>query len=505
MRKKKVLINSLFSIALEAVTVLAGFVLPRLFIGRFGSAANGLISSVSSFIGYITLLQTGVGTAAKAAFYKPLAKKDHEGLCIITRTVDSFFRKIGNYTVIYVLLLSVLFPVLIAPDAGSFAYTASLVLILGVSTAAQYFFGITYQMLLEADQRSYIYSTIQIITVAVNTALSAILIKCGFSVQTVKLASAIIYVVRPVILRAYAVRKYKLDSSVPVDSSVIDQRWDAFTQGIAYFIHSKTDVFVLTVYARLSSTADLKLVSVYSVYAQITAGLTAVIKSVSMAVTSAFGNIIANDEKENLRRSFGSYNTLMHILCTAVFATAASTVFTFISVYIGDITDINYIQKEFGLIIISAEYLYCVRLPYANVIHAAGRFRETKRPALIEAVINIAVSVLLVGKLGLVGVAVGTLAAMTYRVAAYMLYLSRNILEFSVLSQLKKYLLSFCVYGLLIAAADRLPISPENYFEWFLYAGCAFAVSLIVTVSANFLFARKDTEELVKTLFKVGA
>ena len=496
------MINSLFAIVLEAVTVIAGFIVPRLFIGRFGSDTNGLASSISSFIGYISLLQTGAGTAAKAALYKPLAKNDHDRMEITVCTIDSFFRKIGVFSVVYILLLSILFPTVIAPDEGSFFYTASLVVIIGISTAAQYFFGITYQMLLEADQKSYINSAIQIMTVIMNTLISSVLIKCGFSVQTVKLGSALIYVLRPVILRAYAIRKYKLKHNVPIDNSFFSQRWDAFTQGLAYFIHSKTDVFVLTLYARLNSAVGLRIVSVYSIYALVTTGLTALVQSVSKAVTAAFGNIIANDEEENLRRSFITYNTLMHILCTAVFATASITVFNFVGIYAGNVSDINYIQKGFGIVIIAAEYLYCVRLPYNNIINAAGKFKETRNPAIIEAVINIVVSVFLVGKFGLIGVAVGTLAAMIYRISSFILYLSKNVLGFSVLSQIKKYLISFSIYSTLVFMAELIPVSTNNYFQWMIYATCVFFVSLIFTLLINLLFERSDTLILIRSIMK---
>ena len=80
MRKKKALINSAFSILLEIITMISGLILPRLIIRIYGSEVNGLISSITSFIGYITLLQSGVGTVAKAALYKPLADKDHDKL-----------------------------------------------------------------------------------------------------------------------------------------------------------------------------------------------------------------------------------------------------------------------------------------------------------------------------------------------------------------------------------------------------------------------------------------
>ena len=76
MRKKKAIINIIFSLLLQLVTVISGFIVPRLFIGTFGSEVNGLVNSIASFVGYITLLQSGVGSVVKASLYKPLAHKD---------------------------------------------------------------------------------------------------------------------------------------------------------------------------------------------------------------------------------------------------------------------------------------------------------------------------------------------------------------------------------------------------------------------------------------------
>ena len=211
MRKKKAFINIFFSLLLEVVTVVSGFIVPRLFILYYGSEVNGLINSITSFVGYITLLQAGVGSVIKAALYKPLAKKNHDELCVIIKTAENFFRKIAIATVIYLAVLAVVFSVYITSEYG-WIYSASLVVIIGISTAAQYFFGISYQMLLEADQRSYVYSLIQIITVIVNTIAVVILTRLGLSVQLVKLASAIFFVLRPLVMGLYSKKYYKINT-----------------------------------------------------------------------------------------------------------------------------------------------------------------------------------------------------------------------------------------------------------------------------------------------------
>lgn len=470
---------------MEFVTILSGFIIPRMIIGTFGSDVNGLTGSITSFIGYITLLQSGVGSVAKAAMYKPLAENDGYKLNVIVNTVERFFRKIAYITVIYIGFLMVVFPVVISKQYD-FWYSASLVGILGVNIAAQYFFGITYQMLLEADQKSYVYSIIQIFTVIINTILTVLFIKAGFSIQIVKLGSAFIFVLRPLILSLYAKRKYKITNSRDYDDSLIKQRWDGFIQAIAYFIHSKTDVFVLTI---LSTFVN---VSIYSVYALVTTGLASIIKTIDKAVGAAIGNIIACNEKDNLMKTFTSYNMIVHIISTAIFSTASITIFKFVEIYIGSRSNDNYIQYAFGFIILAAEYLYCLRLPYNSVIYAAGKFKETRASAALEAAINIVISVILVHRFGLIGVAIGTLVAMIYRTISFVLYLRKEILNFSAILQVKRYAISLIAYSISIILLRHVDIVTSNYFSWSAYALLILISCSVITVVFNYLFLCSD-------------
>ncbi|MGX8698785.1 MAG: lipopolysaccharide biosynthesis protein, partial [bacterium] len=456
MRREKALKNIFFSLLLELVTIFSGFIVPRLIISRFGSETNGLLGSISSFVGYITLLQSGVGSVVKAALYKPLAEKDRESLSVITSTAEHFFQKIALLTMAYLCALAVLFPTAIAPGWEP-AYSASLVFIIGISTAAQYFLGITWQMLLEADQRSWVYSVVQIGSVLLNTVLTVLLVEAGCSIHIVKGASAAIYVLRPLALRAYARRHYRIEGHRPPNNALIRQRWDGFTQAIAYFIHSKTDVFVLTLFYNLSA------VSVYTVYAMVNAGLSSIISAVDKATRAAFGNIIALREEKTLGDTFRGYHTLIHLVSTVFFATAAVTVTSFLGIYVKGVTDAEYIQPLFGLLIFTAEYIYCLRTPYNSIVFAAGHFRETKGPAVLEAVINLTLSILLVRRLGLVGVAIGTLAGMTCRTIGFIRYLHRHILHLRYLDQLRRYAVSALAYGSSLLLLSRLRLAAENY------------------------------------------
>lgn len=152
--------------------------------------------------------------------------------------------------------------------------------------------------------------------------------------------------------------------------------------------------------------------------------------------------------------------------------------------------------------IIAAEYLYCLRTPYNSIIYAAGKFKETKFSAGAEAVINIVISIILVQKFELVGVAIGTLIAMAYRTIAFIIYLHKDVLHLSYMSEIKRYGISLLSYIISIIAFTRIAVSTENYFEWVIYAGIVFVLTASVSLGINMFFNYKETKCTIKRFLR---
>ena len=224
--------------------------------------------------------------------------------------------------------------------------------------------------------------------------------------------------------------------------------------------------------------------------------------AIDKAVRSAFGNIIACNERDNLINTFNAYNTLIHMLSTICFSTAAVSIFNFIAVYIRDVSDANYIQHIFGLLIITAEFVYCLRMPYNSIIYAAGKFKETKIPAGIEATLNIVISCCLVPVLGLSGVAIGTLVAMMYRCCSFALYLTKDVLCFNIISQIKRFMITFIAYIGIIVVLSSIQVKTHNYVEWVLYAGIIFFISSVITIVVNYVLDRNGTKGAIRMLVR---
>ena len=497
MRGKKLAINTFCSLAQEFVSVICGFILPRLILASYGSKYNGLIASITQFLSCVVLLRAGIGGVTRAALYKPLAQEDHDSFCAIVNATDQYMKRIGLILAMLILGFATIYPVLVKNDFG-WAFTFSLVLIIGASTFAESFFGITYLIVLQADQRLWVSSVMSIICTILNTVFASILILNHCSIHIVKIASAIVFVLYPIVLGSYVRKKYKIDKSVPPNYNTIAQRWDAFWQQIAIFVMYNTDIMLLTIFSNMLE------VSVYSVYNMVMHGLKRVIVSFSGSQEAAFGDMIARREDDTLRQSVSAVENMMFSLCTIVYACTSLLILDFVTLYTNEITDVNYIRPVFAVIVVLANFFNGVRLPYQAVVEAAGHFKQTKKGAIFEPVLNIGLSIIFVTRYGLVGVAIGTLAATLFRTLQYSIYMSKHIVKRSVLITLNRAAVSAVEWGLIAFISNFfLNMSSMSYLQWIIKALILVIISSVIVIGGNYLTFRKDTVLLLKKVRKL--
>ena len=498
MRGRYALRNSAFSLLLQAVSMICGVILPRLLIRSYGSSVNAVCGSIAQFLGYIVLFEAGVGGVVRAALYKPLAAGDTSAVSSILRATDDFFRRIAWLFVGFTAALACVYPFFVR-DNFDFLYTASLVLIMAASTFIQYYFGTSRQVLLQADQRRYITSVLQMVSIILNTLLAVLLIRCGCSIHAVKLGTAAAYAVRPILLRLYVRKAYKPDAHAVPDKTAIAQRWDGLGQHTAFFLHTNTDVVVLTLFSGFLRDLPFTDVSVYTVYYGIVSGIEKVVVAFSSGIEAAFGNMLANNESQSLQRNFRVFECFSFLLTTVLFTCTGLLIIPFVGVYMRGVTDADYHRPLFGVLLTLAEALYCLRLPYQHVAFAAGHYKQTRNAAFLEAGINIAGSLLLVVPLGLRGVALATLLAMTYRTVHFAVYLSRHILHTSVRRFIGRCAVFAGAAAISVGCVRCMPFRAiQTYWDWGLYGLLTFAVCGSVTLAAGLLFYRNDLRLLLE-------
>ena len=492
MRNKNAIKNIVSSVIVQALTIICGFIIPKLIISNFGSNVNGLITSITQFLTYITLLESGFGPIVKSILYKPIANKDKENIEKILKTSEKFFRKIAYFFIIYILVLCIIMPIVVSSEFDGI-FTLSLVIIIAISTFSEYYFGMTYKLYLQAKQKTYIISIIHIGTLILNTIIVIALIKVGASIQVVKLVSALIYFLRPILQNIYVKKKYNINLKNTDGNYPIKQKWDGLAQHIALVVHKNTDIVILTI---CGSLADI---SVYSLYLMVINTIKSIIRSFIGGVDATLGDMFAKEEHDKLNNGFKIYEGYYLTIATILFSCTMFLITPFIILYTKGITDANYVNPDFAIIMVLAEFVWAIRQPYHALINVAGHFKQTRIGAWVEAISNIVISFILVWHFGIIGVAIGTLFAMLIRTIEFMYHCSKYILNRSVFYTFKRLFVIAVEMTIITVIVNIIPsIQISNYTNWILQAGIVFGISGVVVLLINIIFYYDNFKNIIK-------
>lgn len=457
--------NAISSLALQLATIAQGLILPKLILGAFGSEVNGLVSSITQFLSFISLLEGGLGAVVLAELYGPIEKKDDEKIQGILGACQSFFSKLTLVFLVYTILVAFFYPRYIDTSLSKGAVSV-LVLILSMTTVAQYLFSITYRLLLQAEQKLYIVNYVSAATILINTISAAIIIFVFPSIHIVKLCSGIVYMIQPMVYRAFVEKKFlKRNIRKKKQHYTLKNRWSGFAQNLAHFVNMNTDVALITLFM------PLQYVSIYSVHLLVINALRGIVTSVGNSYQSALGKYIAMGDSAQLKQKFRKFEEGFWLTGMVLFFCCALLINPFIQIYTSGITDAEYYQPIFSFVIVLANMIYVIREPYRLLVLAGGKFKETNFGAFAEAIINLGMSLLLITKFGLVGVAVGTLVAIAFRLIYLVWYLHKDIVQLGYVS-LSPYIVTFIVaFAVNLFVYISWPLRLNGIVQFFV-AGC---------------------------------
>ena len=463
----------------QIITIVCGIFLPRILIGSFGSEAYGISVSIAQFLSYITLLEGGIGGVARAELYGPLAKKDADATGAVYYAIKRFFNHVAAIFVVYSLGLGLVYYSLAHVKIFTRTYVFMLVVVISLATLAKYVGGLTNLILIVASKKQYINNLIMAATTLINVIAVALLVYWGCDLIWVKLGSSLIFIVRPILYSIYVKKNYCLPAKVK-KRTILEQKWTGIGQHIAYFLHKNTDVVLLTL------LADLRLVAVYSVYNMIISNIRSLTESFSSGMEAVFGELLAKGEFAALQKAFQKYKVLLSAASLILFCCTGILIVPFVKLYTNGITDADYIQPVFAIVLLLAEAINCLALPCSCLTVAANHLKQSKWGAYCEAIINIVVSLLLIQWNPLIGVALGTLVATAFRGLYYMVYSSKHILCCPIFPQILTFLGNICLLCLAIVGGGKLIMSVQmsSFFQW-IKCGVAVFISVFIPVAGT--------------------
>jgi len=479
-----VLYNTIASAVLQIITIISILILPRLILVTYGSSINGLIASLTQFVGYLYIFETGLSTAVIYALYKPLAEKNYDVINGIISATKRAYKQVGLFFIGLLVVLTITYPLIINAEHIDLSTVVFLTLSIGATGIINYFLIGKYSVILTASQSVYILSIARIVYIVVNTSIMIIFIKLKFNIALVYFISLTANLLNAYIISTYSKKKFNyLNFNEAPITSALSKRYDVVFHQISGMIVTNVPVLFLTIFS------DLKTVSVYSIYSIIFLGISMILGIFGNSFTATFGELIAIKENGILKESYSQYEFIYYGMLAFTYSCVLILGISFIELYTKGITDASYIDYGTLLLFTLVGVLNNWKTPQNTIIIAAGHFKQTRHRAIIEALLTILVSIPLVIYFDLKGVLIGSSIGLIYR-SIDIIY-AQKITDFQF-----KYTFSRILRFLIIIFLTVIPcktifiFEPNNVLTWLLYAMTVAVWVGVVVILTNFIFER---------------
>lgn len=492
--------NTIISLLLEIVKVFSGLILPRFFTETYGSEINGLIASISQFVVYMGLVEAGVSSAGIAQLYKPLVEKNYSEINAIVSGARSFYLRSGLIFVILIPLLMIVYPMIVSSQVADDSFVVMMIAVLSVNGIVDYFYLGKYRMLLIADYKNYILVLCQILGTIVTFVVSIALISINASSIVVKSIAAIVHIVNSVVIVFYIRKQYSyLDLRVAPKKSAFSQKRSALLHQIVGMICNSTDVVVLTIMLRTNALVE---VSVYGVYNFVAAALVNILSIFSGGVRVAFGQLIAQNKMDILQKRYNVFEYYYFVILGIVYTCMGILLTGFIRLYSDAFSDAQLYNRTYLVVLFTLiGFIQNARIPGSTIHVAAGHFKETEKAAILEAVINIIVSLLFVQPFGIAGVLFGTLASYCYRTTYIIWYTDRKFFTHSAVRTVKRLIRVMWTGMVCIILFSYSDFEINGWLGWFVYA---IAVAVIVAIVQILVSATMESSVFKEMIHVIG-
>lgn len=490
-RVEKTLLNARVNLIFYFLTLVLSFFSRKIFLENLGADFVGLTGSLGSLLGFLNLVELGIGSVVGFSLYKPIFDQDRETIKEIVSVFGYLYRWVGLVILCCGLILSCFFP-LIFPDTGFdlkiiyFAFFSFL-----FSSVIGYF--VNYrQTLLAADQRSYVvtayFQSAAILKTLVQMVLAyytgnyylwaAIEFVYGLSYALIlnwKINQVYPWLKTDVRLGKQLIKKY------PVIFVKIKQ---IFVHKIAGVVYSQSAPILIYAFATLETVAF------YGNYTIITSKLGSLLSGVLGSTAASVGNLIAEGNKDRLMNIYWELLAIRFWIA-GIFSFALYKLLPpFIKLWLGN----EYLLSNDILILVIISFvLGIIRNVTDQYKEGCGLFADVWAP-IVESIISIMISISLGYIWGLKGVLLGGIIStiiVVYGWQPYYLFTEGLFVPYRnyIFNFVKNSLVLLCCY----IASDRVTrcisiACDKSWMVWVLYAICVVTIFSIISFILMLIF-----------------
>ena len=401
--------NILFGTVGNLASIILGFVSRTFLINILGVNYLGINGLYTNVLSVLSLAELGIGTAISYSLYKPVVDKDLEKIKILMQLYKQVYRIIAVIiTVLGLSIMPFLKYIIKSPGEITLEQLYIFYLIFLFNTVSTYFVSYKYS-LANAEQKNYIQINIQVITSLTILITQIIILLVSKSFLIYLLATAVIGLIQKIFVYLYFNRLYPylLEKT---NGKLSKGEIKVFKKNIiALLYHKIGDTSILqTDNIIISSFINITCVAIISNYNLIINTVNGFITIVFSSVVSGIGNLIATESKERQYLLFKVYRFLGFWIYGLSLLFFVFLLTPFINIWLGP----NMIIDKTIILLIMVDYYFKGhRSVINNFKSAAGIFDADKYISIVQAVVNLVLSIVLVQYIGLKGVFIGTIIA----------------------------------------------------------------------------------------------
>lgn len=459
MRTKRAGINVVINFITYVISFLPVFIVRRVFLNTLGDELLGLSSLYTNIIGLLSIVELGIGTAIIFSLYKPFADNDRVKIKGYLNYYAKFYRIIGIIILVCGLLITPFLKIFINNDINILEAQGYFILFL-LNTLISYMFSYKLSMLY-VSQQGYIVAIGTTISKIIIAALQIILLKLAPDFNVYLIIQLVINLIYYLMINRIINKQFEWLNKT---DGILDkeEKLELAKNIKALFIHKVGGLLVLsTDNIIISAFINLNVVSKYNSYNLVINSLQNVITTAFSSITASIGNLLTEKNDDKAYEVHKKLYFLNFWIASLVVISLFNTIKQFIILWLGK----SQILDDFTVIIILINlYFMLMRSSVDTFKEAGGIYHQDRYSSLFEAGINLIFSIILVRKIGLPGVFIGTL-----------------ISNFSVLFWVKPKM----VYKYVFKKSLK-----EYYVTYIKY----FLITLIMMLITN--FATKDLREI---------
>lgn len=489
MRTNNMLKNTITNFLNNFLSYLLKFISRIVFVKVLSEVYLGVNGLLSNVLGLLALTELGVGTAIGYSLYDPLAKKDNKKVLSLMKFYKKTYRLIG--LIVFVLGISLLpFLDFFIKDSTIISNLAIIYLIFLINMVIGYLFSYKRTLII-SDQRNYKIMPFIMFFSILTSVLQIISLVIFKNYIVYLIIQTICIILENLIINRYINKEYEYLKDIDKASDISKSDLSQIKKNVYALVFHKIGAYVVNSTDNLviSKYIGIVITGIYSNYILIINIVNSFFQMIINNLISSFGNLISLEKEIKCYQVFKEINMLSFMFYSVVTVGFILLFNPVISLCFGA----NLTLPIIVVILLSiSNYIQGMTNTVITIQSSAGLYKEDTYVALIQAVINIVISVILVNIIGISGVVIGTIICMLLPLINKPRIVYKNVFKENPF----KYYLEFILESLLIVISlvicyfilkliNNLPLS--------LYIIIGIIIVFIITTLINILvYARKD-------------